>query len=463
MQAPEGSATISMVGDEPAKSKGGLFYRAKKFVASKSAGTKFGRSVINNIIGDESEEIVTTLTKIATDKHGASEAKTCKDFLYKFVAKLNVLIDEKRITQKNSAHAEAPLKNLAVQLLGAFSEADEDDEKKKSRASRSSLRGSLAGCTNTRVLRGNIERIRAIVGELFKPHMKAKNHENLLKVFDIFGSKEVLDGIINDPQLHKEKLAIFENLSKLLPEQLDKLIKLREASKPSACRASMCKYMAVPSQGQFKSSGLCAYHHYLTFKEHIKNPMLQTFLYEKRPQSYFLQYLRAAETIIKSTYGKVIGKVRPLTLFLFVRAAKSYEIAERKNRRALAFRLMQKYLNPNAATYIEPDQKLVNKLEKVIEDTDDQQTASSTRISRDAVFNATPKDLFYEVLKEVEGKLEKIFSNGYLKSGIHRLYLATVQLPPFYQQRAVEIINKKEDDGTFEKESKASKKIKIRF
>jgi len=416
-----------------------------------------GKRVINNMIGDESEEIVNTLTKIVEQVKSPKEAKASKEFLYKLATKLNVMVEEKRLTEENTAHAEIPFKNFGVQILKALEDSINMKEGKKSRqsaksGSRPSVRGSLGGCTNVRTLRGNVERIRHIVENLLKPHLQPKNFEKMTSMIEIYGCTDVLNGVLNDPKFESERKVLLKNLEIVIPEQVEALKKLRERSKPVACKAVGCTKHAVPSQGQFKSSGLCEYHHYMVFKDKIENPVLEQFLADKIRRTYFYQYLTSAEKEIQKAYSSTFGDARAVNLFLFVRGAAAYLETDRKLKRKKAEAVIQKYLNPKAsATFIGLDTKIIDGVKKTMEDSDNTADTTPVAARRGMTFNAPPKELFDEAVNACQTKLKLVFTKGYLKSGIHRLYLATIQLPPFHAQRALEEI-KAHEKATVEKE-----------
>mmetsp|Transcript_10816 Transcript_10816/g.26452 ORF Transcript_10816/g.26452 Transcript_10816/m.26452 type:complete len:150 (-) Transcript_10816:305-754(-) len=144
---------------------------------------------------------------------------------------------------------------------------------------------------------------------------------------------------------------------------------------------------------------------------------------------------------------------KPTVSFFFVRAVKTYKEIERKNRRKKADVIIKKYLNPgNKANYIHPKEELIQKVKKTLDDldtaADDESSALKGTRYGQADFNASPKDLFDNLEAETKKRLQGCFEEGYLKSGVHRLYCATIKLPPYYYNRAMDVLKlKAEKDG----------------
>jgi len=57
--------------------------------------------------------------------------------------------------------------------------------------------------------------------------------------------------------------------------------------------------------------------------------------------------------------------------------------------------------------------------------------------------------------------MEAIFDQSYLKSGVHRLYLATIKLPPYHWKKAEQTYKEKVEQGVLEKETQVTSKVKM--
>mmetsp|Transcript_18097 Transcript_18097/g.32397 ORF Transcript_18097/g.32397 Transcript_18097/m.32397 type:complete len:216 (-) Transcript_18097:283-930(-) len=198
--------------------------------------------------------------------------------------------------------------------------------------------------------------------------------------------------------------------------------------------ARLCKKIV----SQFSCSGLCELHHHLCFKDQISDPKLSSFINDPKPRSYFYQFL----CIHSKSKGS--SEAKSVNMFHFLRAVKLFQETDRKLRRKKAEVLIQKYLNAkNTTNFIGISDEMITKVKKTMEESDCSENAgavSGLRYGKNATFNAPPKDTFDDISKECEKRLMDVFKNGYLRSGIHRLYVATIKLPPYHQQMALDRI-----------------------
>jgi len=305
MQAPEGTATHTMEGDETQKKtkNQSIMLRAKKFIASQTSRTKYGKKLINTFIGEESENVAKILTTIITELKDEKTATEARDNLYRLATKFNILIEEKELTWEHTAHAESPLNNFAVQILSALS--TQKNDAKRDSDEKQGFSGPRIHSPNIKVLRSNIERIRVMIVEIARGHITDKNLKVLDELFDIYGNEEVLDSLLKKPEYEDHKKNLYKNLSAILPEQTQILKKLRDLAKPIPCRVPGCPCFAVSHQGQFLLSGLCAFHHFMLFKDVIEKPQFKKYMSTgmSSARSYYYQYLCAKEKEIKAKHG----------------------------------------------------------------------------------------------------------------------------------------------------------------
>eukprot|EP00466_Bigelowiella_natans_P002903 jgi/Bigna1/86564/estExt_fgenesh1_pg.C_110228 len=417
MQAPEGTATHTMEGDETQKKtkNQSIMLRAKKFIASQTSRTKYGKKLINTFIGEESENVAKILTTIITELKDEKTATEARDNLYRLATKFNILIEEKELTWEHTAHAESPLNNFAVQILSALS--TQKNDAKRDSDEKQGFSGPRIHSPNIKVLRSNIERIRVMIVEIARGHITDKNLKVLDELFDIYGlelirNEEVLDSLLKKPEYEDHKKNLYKNLSAILPEQTQILKKLRDLAKPIPCRVPGCPCFAVSHQGQFLLSGLCAFHHFMLFKDVIEKPQ-------------FKKYMSTGMDVIISKYLRV----------------------------------------KNTTNFIHVDESKIEALLKVLKDLDDADPVDAklagTRYAEKAIFNVPSKEIFDDIEKQVWKTMETIFDQSYLKSGVHRLYLATIKLPPYHWKKAQKIYEEKTEQGVLEKETQVASKVKM--
>ncbi len=385
--------------------------------------------------------MIKTLSLVASVLTTEKEAKTTRDDLYKLAAKTSLLMDEKQLTEKNTAHAEEPLRHLGVKLLNALS-AD-------------------AGSVKVEVLHSNLVRIREILGEILKPHISAKNYQKLIDAFGFYSDTKFLTSLIHDAKFTHEKKTVFDNLAKMFPAEMDKLRKQRARAKPIPCAAvaSGCKQLAVRQQGQFNGSQFCPYHHMAVFEQKIKSPKLETFISNKNMATYLCQYLIQDEDNLctENNTKKMLNGAKPLRLFHFARAVLAYKLVDRKLRRNRAEAVLQKYLNKNATGFVHVDDKHVAVAKKVMVESDVHNTAKGTKYGQKATFNAPPKDIFDVILGATNRVLQHIFDERYLKSRVHAMYLRTMSLPPYWKNMALKEVKKNGEAGKNASETKEEK------
>jgi len=289
LKAPD-VADVDPLTDEEAYTspdKGPLRLRAKKFLASKTAGTKLGRKIINRFLGPKGEKIIEALTGAACKLHGKKDAKAALVDLYKIATKIKIMADEKILTASNTVDADEPLNLLGVQILDAL---------------------STEGKYKVEPLHRTIEQLRVIVTALMKGHLQEKNYKKMNSLFEIYGSTEFLEVVMNDKTYESEKKDLFENLSILLKEQMVELENKRARARPKKCQSYGCPYLSLAPEGKFLGSKYCAMHHLAIYGPRTSCVCTDYFVKEVETSKYLTSHLKANGEDIKAKFKYMIAE-----------------------------------------------------------------------------------------------------------------------------------------------------------
>mmetsp|Transcript_7807 Transcript_7807/g.15058 ORF Transcript_7807/g.15058 Transcript_7807/m.15058 type:complete len:439 (-) Transcript_7807:268-1584(-) len=395
-------------------SKGTLGQRAKKYIASKTAGTTLGRKIINSFLGTDGEKIVAALTAAAVKFHGKKEGIDARTGLYKIATKVRLAVDQKQLKKEDTLHADMPLNQFGIQLLDALSKP--------------------AGSTNVKMLQGNISRIQSIVCEIMKAHLQEKNYNKLKHLFEIYGAGGFLSAVLDNEDYQSEKKELYGHLSKVLKRQMLQLERQRNARKPKQCAAYQCSNGAAPQIGNFIGSKYCAYHHMLRYANKLKEPVLEEFISDSEASPYFAQYLSAFEATIVDEQKETLNGTKPLTLFNFLRAVNAYEELSSGLRLQRAEIVARKYLKASSSNFVGVDKAVCDKVRADMEAPPKSTRSPNVhprRARRSSLGSYLPsRELFEPVCSLVRSRLKAVFSPGFLKSRQYETFSKTIRLPP---------------------------------
>eukprot|EP00467_Chlorarachnion_reptans_P012390 CAMPEP_0114510974 /NCGR_PEP_ID=MMETSP0109-20121206/14099_1 /TAXON_ID=29199 /ORGANISM="Chlorarachnion reptans, Strain CCCM449" /LENGTH=429 /DNA_ID=CAMNT_0001690369 /DNA_START=10 /DNA_END=1299 /DNA_ORIENTATION=- len=393
-------------------SKGSIGLRAKKFLASKTAGSALGQKLINSLLGPKSQRIVSALTGIACELRGKKDAKSAQNDLYKIATKFRILVKDKKLNRENTKDLEEPLHRLGVKILDALSKKKINNE-------------------SVQKIHKAVEMVRKTVSKKMKDHMQEKNFKKLQNLFDIYGDVKFLNIMLNEEKYATEKKDLYENLSLVLKEQMVELEKLRSDARLKVCEAYQCKNPSLRADGKFKGSKFCAFHHREWYDKRILDPKLFYFVEENEASAWLSTHLRNLPGSENKEFGDALKGVQPITIFNFLRTERAYQTLDRGLRQRRAEIIIRKYLTAGVKNFINVDKKMLEEMHKAMDQSDHRTEERADEYPRrqSIVYGATPKDLFSKVSSQAMERLDVVFKKSFLGSTEHEQYKNMVTLP----------------------------------
>eukprot|EP01083_Nonionella_stella_P089070 248510_1 len=171
--------------------------RMKKNLASKMAGSKAGRSVIINALGEEGAEIVATLKSIVGKFDGHKASKEFKQNVFKFALKAQIMNQEERI--KSDPEKEHDIIKSGVVFLYALRDV-------------CGPKSSSAGNPDLDEIVAAFNTMREHVLAFMSPHMREENTKVLDSLIGIICDRKFVEAVLCDPEYNVERESLFRNL-----------------------------------------------------------------------------------------------------------------------------------------------------------------------------------------------------------------------------------------------------------
>lgn len=303
--------------------KHGIGTRFQKFVATKTANSKVGRSVILQSIGEDGEKSFNLILEALKMFYGEARAKTVQKEALAIILKVKILIDKKLLTMSQLKDSEEPIHSLLFQIQRDF-DVPAEKETKTGRVSPAPLSMTLY-------------ELRDLWKNTFNGLMKEKNVAKMTNSLTALGDQRFLEALLNDPKYFQTKKSLDQCFKSLLMN-----VQILDTKKERNCRFANCSNLAVRSKGLFRSSGFCADHHLQSFQPILSCPTLSHFVYEDEQMAlYFLDFLKTME----------LGKdgVDPMAVYTFLISVNQWRsISSNHMRVKRAEILVQKYFQKNA-------------------------------------------------------------------------------------------------------------------
>eukprot|EP01083_Nonionella_stella_P065984 173386_1 len=173
--------------------------KAKKNLASKFAGTKAGRSVIVNLLGDDGEMIVDTFKDALTKSSDKASAKVVKANVFKLAMKGKFMADKEQFDKEKSELLPSPLGHLMRCLTYLLS----DDK----------------GDATVDQLKDLYKEVTDLACELMNPNMTDKNQAMLRETIDIVANAGVMEKLAEDPAFKDEREILHKTFDNMLMMQ----------------------------------------------------------------------------------------------------------------------------------------------------------------------------------------------------------------------------------------------------
>lgn len=361
---------------EEKKARGGIGTRAKKFMGSRTAGTKLGRKAILNVLGEDGEILFNAIKESAKLYFGETQGKKLKEDMLKMILKINLLVNEKTLTPENTSAGQEPIHALLFQAQLDFDGTEHH--------------------VDPSVLSKRLNEVSTVWIDIVKKHMQEKNIEKLQEVIIMLGDVKFLDGLFNGAQYKEHRDQISASLGRMMD-----MFGIQDPNAQGNCQSSNCLNKAVRSRGLFRSAGFCARCHADQFHSMCDKPTLQDFLLDERASSMLTQFLNED------------GQIAP---FQFLRSVSDFKaITSQKIRLRAVMAIKRKYLDADAALKVDISEKALAEVLEKIDNIDEE----SPRI---------PTSIFGNVENDVRESLTKIFDTRFVKSQYFERFVASYRL-----------------------------------
>jgi hypothetical protein len=252
--------------EEKKAKNGGISSRAKKFMASRTAGTKLGRKAILDVLGEDGELLFNSIKESAKIYFGEVKGKQLKEDMLKMILKINLMVSEKKLTPENTAIGQEPVHALLFQ-------AQLDFDGTGHQVDPSAFVKRMNDVSNVWM-------------EIVKKQMQENNLQKLREVLDMLGDKQFLDKLFNDAAYKEHRDNISAGLARLM-----NMFGISDQNAATNCQVSNCLNKVVRSRGLFRSAGFCAMHHHDHFTAMCEKPALQDFLLDERASAMLTEFL----------------------------------------------------------------------------------------------------------------------------------------------------------------------------
>jgi len=254
-----------MAEEKKAKS-GGISSRAKKFMASRTAGTKLGRKAILDVLGEDGELLFNSIKDSAKIYFGETKGKQLKEDMLKMILKINLMVSEKKLTPENTSSGQEPVHALLFQAQLDFDGT-----------------GHQVDPTSFVKRMGEVSDVWM---KIVEKQMQSKNLQKLREVLDMLGDKDFLTKLFNDAAYKEHRDNISAGLARLMT-----MFGISDSNAATNCQVSNCLNKVVRSRGLFRSAGFCAMHHADHFTGMCEKPALQDFLLDERASVLLTEFL----------------------------------------------------------------------------------------------------------------------------------------------------------------------------
>lgn len=170
--------------------KGGLMFRAKKSMASKTAVSSAGKGMMRRLADDDTRQLLAALKKVVSKHSSEKRAIDIENNIIKIAVKCYLLIDNKSIASADFLQVDQPLR-AAFELTSKIFD----------RMHRVTDAALLEACQRVEQLYQNCEKV---LENLLLPHVKSATILRLKDVFTFLSNHRFLFAIFRDESLEEE-------------------------------------------------------------------------------------------------------------------------------------------------------------------------------------------------------------------------------------------------------------------
>lgn len=356
-------------------------FKAKKYLASKTAGSKAGRKAVEHFLGDAGSQLVNCLEAVAAKDTNPQQAKELIETILKLAFKAKLLHDEHLLTPPEIESFAEPVNILTTTIF------------KKLQFSLGVRQDDPADIPTIALRFAQLEDL--LVGFL-KKHVKASTVEKAANVCQYFGSSKFLNFFFEADACKKERQVFYKNLQHAIKTFLPE-----EDTQPPEipCRSPGCAGQSCHPDGkEFFGSSYCVKHHNEFFAQ-LNKPSIVHCLQARRYEDFF-------------TWS---AKALPQNSVNFVLSVINYTHAKRTAVFIFAEELFKKYIAEGSRYRVELKADTVVDIETRLK------TPSNDVDNHRTIFNAAKA--------EVVSTLEPTFLSGFVTTPAWARFLEGNRIP----------------------------------
>ncbi|GMI33479.1 hypothetical protein TeGR_g6588 [Tetraparma gracilis] len=183
-------------GSSPVKT-GGMFFRAKKHMASRLTDSSIGRQTVIKFFGHSGDSLLQSVQSVAEYVEGKEFAKQLMVDIMKIVGKVGLLYSNKVVSEESFEPIVPSLLEMASNLQYNLDLKDSSSR-------------------DGRAVADAFEKLHKILFNLIKDHMQEKNSAKLTHVCDYLKSSKHLDALFTDPHLEAQRITMHTHISRLV-------------------------------------------------------------------------------------------------------------------------------------------------------------------------------------------------------------------------------------------------------
>jgi hypothetical protein len=361
-------------------------FKAKKFLASKTAGSKAGRKAVEHFLGDAGSQLINCLEAVAARNSSPQQAKEMIETILKLAFKGKLLHDEQLLLPEERDGFVEPVNTLAILVF------------RKLQYCQGLRQEDPAEVTAINLRFAQLEEL--VVGFL-KKHVKATTCDKASGVFQYFGGNKFLEYFLYSDACRKDRQTFYKCLlvvmKFVLPEE--DLSPPVVPCKKQGCAAPSCH----PDGGDFLGSSFCVKHHPEFFAQFSKPSILHCLQGRKF-----------------EPFNAWAAKALPTNSINFILSVTNYANAKKTALVIFAEELYKKYVAANSRYCVPLSPGTVTEIEARLK-------APAADLERHRV-------IFNDAKMEVVAYLDPVFLSEFVPTPSWEKFLASNRLPADYEQ-----------------------------
>jgi len=359
-------------------------FKAKKFLASKTAGSKAGRKAVEHFLGDAGSQLINCLEAVATKDSSAQRGKELIETVLKLAFKAKLLHDEHLLTPPEIEGFVEPVNALASMIFKKLQHSLGIRQDDPAEIHAISLR---------------FAQLEELLVNFLKKHVKATTVDKAVDVCQYFGGPKFLTFFLQSDVCRKDRQMFYKSLlvvmKAVLPEE-----DLQPPLVP--CKTTGCPDSSAHPDGRdFMGSSYCIKHHNDYFLQ-LSKPSVLHCLQGRRYEAF---YQWSAQALPQNSLNFVVyvynfTQAKKTALFIF------------------AEELFKKYVAANSRYRVELKADTVAEIEQRIKTPGDVEQH---------------RTLFNGARAEVVSTLEPIFLQGFVSTPEWEKFLAGNRIPADYE------------------------------